>query len=79
MLIASVYVQNVTLQNLTIIRGDTLFRPDSQEIPGHNLTSMQPMNDHAYALFVSFNFMPSSDAIGMRLLGLKNLTGLYWY
>lgn len=79
MLIANVYVQNVTLQNLTIIRGDTLFRPNNLAVYSHNITNTQQQqtsHGRGYALFVSLNFMPSSDAIGMRLLGLKNLTGM---
>lgn len=64
-LIANVYAQNVTLESLTIIRGDTLFIP-----PKHNSTESK-----GYALFVTLNYKLASDSIGMRLLGLRNLTG----
>lgn len=73
-LIANVYVQNVTLENLRIIRGDTLFVPHSSSSQTtQNLTT--PQVQKGYALFVSLNFMPASESIGMRLLGLKKLTG----
>lgn len=69
-LIANVYVQNVTLENLTIIRGDTLFQ--IEETTGGNSTVQKK---GGYALFVSLNYRKESDSIGMRLLGLRNLTG----
>ena len=65
-LIANVYAQNVTLENLAIIRGDTLFVPD---------TKSKERSSEGYALFVSQNYRRESSSIGMRLLGLKNLTG----
>ncbi|XP_067930070.1 epidermal growth factor receptor-like isoform X2 [Watersipora subatra] len=67
-LIANVYAQNVTLENLTIIRGDTLYTPDNER------TQDNSTQQSGYALFVSLNYKPESDSIGMRLLGLKNLT-----
>lgn len=70
-LIANVYAQNVTLENLTIIRGDTLFTPHQSS--GNSTDD----GEQGYALFVSLNYRSGSDSIGMRLLGLKNLTGTY--
>jgi len=69
-LIANVYAQNVTLENLTIIRGDRLFSPDTT-----NVNTSDSTTQRGYALFVSLNYMRGSDSIGMRLLGLRNLTG----
>ena len=71
-LIANVYAQNVTLENLTIIRGDTLFVPPPKT--NVNETSA-PSQTRGYSLFVSLNYRRESDSIGMRLLGLRNLTG----
>jgi len=75
-LIANVYAQNVTLQNLTIIRGDTLFTPQNMNnvMPTGNNSQSLPKG---YSLFVSLNYQSGSDTIGMRLLGLRNLTGEY--
>lgn len=77
-LIANVYVQNVTLENLTIIRGDTLFH--IEETVGSNGTADEHTSgpkDDGYALFVSLNYKKDSDTVGMRLLGLRNLTGKF--
>lgn len=71
-LIANVYAQNVTLENLTIIRGDTLFTPHKTTSNSSNDAATQ---NQGYALFVSLNYRRESDSIGMRLLGLRNLTG----
>lgn len=68
-LIANVYAQNVTLENLTIIRGDTLFKPHKT-----NDTS-DDQQSRGYSLFVSLNYRRDSSVIGMKLLGLRNLTG----
>ena len=64
-LIANVYAQNVTLENLTIIRGDTLYVPD---------TKSKKRSSEGYALFVSYN---SRTDIGMRFLDLRSLAG--WF
>ena len=75
-LIANVFVKNVTLTSLTLIRGDTLFKPPVQvRINGTNTTRNSQKQSKGYALFVSLNFKASSNAIGMRLLGLSSLTG----
>ena len=75
-LIANVFVKNVTLTSLTLIRGDTLFKPPVQvRINGTNTTRNAQKQSKGYALFVSLNFKASSNAIGMRLLGLSSLTG----
>lgn len=75
-LIANVYVQNVTLENLTIIRGDTLFEIEETS-NGNSSSSINSggQTSRGYALFISFNYRKDSDSIGMRLLGLRNLTG----
>lgn len=76
-LIANVYVQNLTLENLTIIRGDKLFRPPSNGavVPADQGSQESQRKEQGYALFVSLNYKKSSDSIGMRLLGLRSLTG----
>lgn len=75
-LIANVYVQNLTLENLTIIRGDKLFQsPSSGGMPDGGQHEANDRGSSGYALFVSLNYLKLSDSIGMRLLGLRSLTG----
>lgn len=74
-LIANVYVQNVTLENLTIIRGDTLFHIEETISSNGSNQVHTRQRDDGYALFVSLNYKKDSDTVGMRLLGLRNLTG----
>lgn len=77
----NVFVSNVTLANLTLIRGDTLFKPPAPTLPvlPSNITdtaassARQPSS--GYSLYVSLNWQKYSDAVGMRLLGLKALAG----
>ncbi|KAF6039827.1 Egfr [Bugula neritina] len=69
-LIANVYVQNVTLENLRIIRGDSLYQPLNTSFNSSRVSSTPQSN--GYALFVSHNYM--SPSIGLRLLGLTKLT-----
>jgi len=66
-----VYVQNVTLENLRIIRGDSLYQPLNTSFNSSRVSSTPQSN--GYALFVSHNYM--SPSIGLRLLGLTKLTG----
>ena len=73
-LIANVYVRNLTLENLTIIRGDKLFRPPSGAIDNASPDGTN-RESAGYALFVSLNYKKFSDSIGMKLLGLRSLTG----
>lgn len=71
-LIANVFVHNVTLEGLKLIRGDTLYYPPALSLSGGTRNTT---NRRGYALYVSLNFERGSDTIGMRLLGLKKLAG----
>ncbi|XP_067934321.1 epidermal growth factor receptor-like isoform X2 [Watersipora subatra] len=74
-LIADVYIRNVTLENLALIRGDSLYYPseDSDSTRSTPSPAMSFSNKTGYSLFVSHNFMKERDSIGMRLLGMRNL------
>ena len=76
------YVRNVTLENLRLIRGDSLFyTPDVSRGNQSTVSTTSPANKRGYSLFVSTNCRRNSDTIGMRLLGLRQLAGqfLSWY